>query len=94
MLLVTELPLPDPAISTVFQPTVDMAKSTIFSHEALVRGPIGGKHHTHGALFKLAREQGSADGLQVQCVIQSLKTWSELGQGGRVFVGIRIFRWI
>ena len=72
----------------VFQPIVSLSATTIFAHEALIRGPLGSPLHTPDALLKAAATEGLGYELECACAVAALQTWGQLKLPGRLFVNI------
>ncbi len=72
----------------VFQPIVSLGATSIFAHEALIRGPHGSPLHTPDALLKAAALEGLGYELECACAVAVLKTWGRLQAPGRLFINI------
>jgi len=75
-------------LSPVFQPIAKLADGMVYAHEALIRGPEGGRFYSPDALFAHASEETLTFELELTCLIVILQRWGELAQGGRLFVNI------
>lgn len=64
----------DKAITTVFQPVVNLATRTIVGYEALSRGPVGTELENPEVLFELARDFDLVWELEELC-IQNVLPW-------------------
>jgi diguanylate cyclase (GGDEF)-like protein len=80
--------LRDRALSSVFQPIVNMRDGSIYAHEALIRGPKGMPLHTPDALLAAARREGLLLDFEIACVSVALSQWAALRQPGRLFVNL------
>jgi EAL domain-containing protein (putative c-di-GMP-specific phosphodiesterase class I) len=69
-------------LHAVFQPIVDMANSSVFAHEGLIRGPADSVLHLPTALFRLASDAGITDQLEFRAVEVILG--SHQNHGGRL----------
>ena len=72
----------------VFQPIVNLEDASVYSHEALIRGPKGTALHSPDALLKAADVEGLGYEFENACVVSSIQTWSQLGAQGRLFVNV------
>lgn len=70
----------------VFQPIVDMQKSSIFGYEVLMRGPVGTSLHTPDSLLCTARRLGLLVELECQAAFSAIRAYGQLRLGGRLFV--------
>ncbi len=78
----------DRRLYPVFQPIGSLGATSVFAHEALIRGPQGSPLHTPDALLKAAAEEGLDYELEYACVVAALQTWGQLKRPGRLFVNI------
>ncbi|GAA0559249.1 hypothetical protein GCM10010172_47880 [Paractinoplanes ferrugineus] len=62
------------AVTTVFQPLVDLATGDLIGYEALTRGPEGTPWHTPDALFAAARAVGRETELDWVCRAVAFRT--------------------
>jgi len=76
------------ALYPVFQPIVALADASIFSHEALIRGPIGTSFHTPDFLLVAAVQEQLNFEFENTCVATALVRWGDLCESGRLFVNI------
>ncbi|TAH11436.1 MAG: EAL domain-containing protein [Curvibacter sp.] len=72
----------------VYQPIVNLADSTIYAHEALIRGPAGTPLHTPDCLLRAASEENLRFEFESACVVSTLRHWGLMRNGGRLFVNI------
>lgn len=72
----------------VFQPIVDLHKSSIFGYEALMRGPVGSTLHTPASLLSTARRLGHLVELECKAALSAIRTYGQLGLGERLFVNL------
>ena len=71
-----------------FQPIASLTDGSLFGHEALIRTPAGCKYTSPDLLFEAARQQGVHIELELECVRQSLRAWSEHASGGKLFLNM------
>ncbi|MBK9441842.1 MAG: phosphodiesterase [Comamonadaceae bacterium] len=72
----------------VFQPIVALGDGAIFSHEALIRGPVNTSFHTPDTLLLAAAHENLNSEFENHCVSVALDLWGSLNQPGRLFVNI------
>lgn len=72
----------------VFQPIVALCDGSIYSHEALIRGPVGTALAGPDALLAAAARESMNFEFENVCVAVALKRWGNLGQSGRLFVNV------
>ena len=72
----------------VFQPIVSLRDGAIYSHEALIRGPLDTLFHTPDALLTAAADESLNFEFENCCVTAALERWGELRESGRLFVNI------
>ena len=72
----------------VFQPIVSLRDGSIYSHEALIRGPEGTSFHTPDALLAAAAKERLNFEFESMSVIAALDRWGKLRESGRLFVNI------
>jgi diguanylate cyclase (GGDEF)-like protein len=72
----------------VFQPIVNLADSSIYAHEALIRGPQGTAMHTPDILLKAAAHEQLGYEFENACVVTAMKVWGGLSVPGRLFVNM------
>lgn len=75
-------------LDCVFQPIVSLRDGSIYSHEALIRGPQDTSFHTPDALLAAAARESLNIEFESACVIAALDRWGALFQTGRLFVNI------
>ena len=73
---------------SVFQPIVMLGDGSIYSHEALIRGPDNSQFHTPDTLLRAAAHENLNFEFESQCVSVALARWGTLGESGRLFVNI------
>ncbi len=71
------------AITTVFQPIVEMASAEIVGYEALARGPAGSPLERPDALFAAAAAAGRIADLDWLCRVTAVRTAMQAGLGRR-----------
>ena len=72
----------------VFQPIASLRDGSIYSHEALIRGPQGTSFHAPDALLAAAAWESLNFEFENCCVIAALGHWGKLRESGRLFVNI------
>ena len=72
----------------VFQPIVSLGDGAIFSHEALIRGPLNTSFHAPDTLLLAAAHEHINYEFENHCVSVALDLWGSLNQPGRLFVNI------
>jgi len=72
----------------VYQPIVSLLDGSIFSHEALIRGPQSSSFHAPDALLAAAAQESLNFEFENFCVIEALDRWGALSESGRLFVNI------
>jgi EAL domain-containing protein (putative c-di-GMP-specific phosphodiesterase class I)/GGDEF domain-containing protein len=72
----------------VYQPIASLKNSSIFAHEALIRGPQGTALQSPTALLKAAAREGLSFEFENACVISQLGRWGTLQNPGRLFVNV------
>jgi diguanylate cyclase (GGDEF)-like protein len=83
-----ECVLEELALYPVFQPILNLSKTGIYAHEALIRGPRGTALHTPDALLKAAAEEHLLFEFEYAAVSIALKTWGQIKAPGLLFVNI------
>ncbi len=78
----------DSAVSTVFQPVVDLETREIFGYEALTRGPKDTRFEMPGPMFALSDRAGVAADLDRLCRSTALRLWQQESGQGKVFVNV------
>jgi EAL domain-containing protein (putative c-di-GMP-specific phosphodiesterase class I) len=78
----------DSAVTTVFQPVVDLGTREVFGFEALTRGPKDSVFEMPRAMFALSLRVGVAVDLDRLCRDTALKSWGRSSGRGKVFVNI------
>ena len=76
------------ALYAVFQPIVSLRDGAIYSHEALIRGPVGSSFHTPDVLLAAAAHESLNYEFENFCVTTALRDWGALKESGRLFVNI------
>lgn len=78
----------DQAITTLFQPIIDLTNGSILGYEALSRGPAGTDIENPEVLFELARDFNLVWELESLC-IQNVRPWlSDVCQRGLLFFNV------
>lgn len=72
----------------VFQPIASLSDGAIFSHEALIRGPLNTDFHAPDALILAAAHENINYEFETHCVSVALDLWGNLNQPGRIFVNV------
>ncbi len=72
----------------VFQPIVSLRDGSMYSHEALIRGPQGTELHTPDALLAAAARENLNFEFENRCITAALDRWGALLEPGRLFVNI------
>lgn len=72
----------------VFQPIVSLRDGSIYSHEALIRGPQDTLLHAPDALLAAAAQESLNFEFENFCVTVALERWGALRESGRLFVNI------
>ena len=72
----------------VFQPILGLAESSVFAHEALIRGPQGTALQAPDALLRAATAEGISLEFELACVVVALKEWGQRKCKDRLFVNI------
>ncbi|RFO95746.1 diguanylate phosphodiesterase [Rhodoferax lacus] len=80
--------LHDKSIYPVFQPLVHLAKTGVYAHEALIRGPRGTPLHTPDALLRAAAEENLRFEFEYAALVCILTQWGLLKASGRLFVNV------
>ncbi|MGD9772832.1 EAL domain-containing protein [Diaphorobacter sp.] len=75
-------------LHSVFQPLANLRDGSIYSHEALIRGPAGSPLQSPDALLEQARHEHILHDFELMCVAQALTQWGAQSTPGRVFVNI------
>ncbi len=76
------------ALYPVYQPIVSLRDNSIYSHEALIRGPQNTVFHRPDALLSAATQESLNFEFECHCVIAALERWGNLTESGRLFVNI------
>ena len=72
----------------VFQPIVSLRDGSIFSHEALIRGPHETPFHMPDVLLTAAAQERLNFEFENHCVLVAFQRWGTLVEEGRLFVNI------
>jgi EAL domain-containing protein (putative c-di-GMP-specific phosphodiesterase class I)/GGDEF domain-containing protein len=78
----------DEAVSTVFQPVVDLETREILGYEALSRGPKDTRFEMPGPMFAMSDRAGVAADLDRLCRTHALRVWKSGAGHGKVFVNV------
>ncbi len=70
----------------VFQPIVDMARSTVLGYEALMRGPAGSALERPDDLLRVAKHCGLASELEIAACKGAIREFSALQLPGKLFL--------
>jgi EAL domain-containing protein (putative c-di-GMP-specific phosphodiesterase class I)/GGDEF domain-containing protein len=76
------------ALHPVFQPLVSLSDGSIYSHEALIRGPQNSSFHTPDTLLAAAVQENLNFEFETFCIAAALDRWGKLNECGRLFVNI------
>lgn len=76
------------ALTTVFQPIIDITHEKIIGYEALTRGPIDSDYVLPDILFQTATECGLLSELEILCRDIAIKKFVELKLTGKLFLNI------
>ena len=76
------------ALHPVFQPIVSLSDGSIYSHEALIRGPQNTSFHTPDTLLAAAAQENLNFEFENFCIAVALDRWGKLSECGRLFVNI------
>ena len=77
------------AISSVYEPIVDVGAKTVFGYEALARGPEGSDFHTPMALFQAAEGENLIFELDCLCRRSGIDGAEGLPSGTKLFLNVR-----
>ncbi|AMO36482.1 EAL domain-containing protein [Thauera humireducens] len=72
----------------VFQPIVDMARSTVLGYEALMRGPAGSALERPDDLLRVAKHCGLASELEIAACKGAIREFSALQLPGKLFLNL------
>jgi EAL domain-containing protein (putative c-di-GMP-specific phosphodiesterase class I)/GGDEF domain-containing protein len=72
----------------VFQPIVSLRDGSIFSHEALIRGPHETPFHMPDVLLAAAAQERLNFEFENHCALVAFQRWGTLVEEGRLFVNI------
>ncbi len=76
------------AVTTVFQPVVDLGSGAVVGYEALSRGPSGGEFESPRALFGVGERFGLAHDLDRVCWTSALRAVRDLPSRATMFVNV------
>ncbi|MGE3297959.1 MAG: GGDEF domain-containing protein [Porticoccaceae bacterium] len=76
------------ALTTVFQPIVDLTNSVVLGHEALIRGPQDSPLHSPIALFDAAQRSGRLMELDLLSRLCALRSYAAGGGEHKLFLNI------
>jgi len=78
------------AVTSVYQPIVDLDSGHVVAYEALARGPVGTRYEAPDRLFAAAEAQGLIVELDLACQAAALGGALEagLGQGTQLFLNV------
>lgn len=76
------------ALQAHYQPIVALKTGTVVAHESLIRGPVNSALHLPDALFRAARAEGLTAELEMACLREGLKSWTEHTQDKRLFLNL------
>jgi diguanylate cyclase (GGDEF)-like protein len=80
--------LEDKSLSALYQPIVNLDKSVVHAHEALIRGPRETPMYSPDALFQAADQEHLRFELEYAALSAILKNWGSHHAPGRLFVNI------
>lgn len=72
----------------MFQPIVSLRDGSIFSHEALIRGPHESSFHMPDVLLAAAAQERLNFEFESHCVMVAFQRWGKLVEEGRLFVNL------
>lgn len=78
----------DGGLYPLFQPVVNFRDGCIFAHEALIRGPAGGRLHTPASLLAAAARESSLPAFELHCAEVILAHWGRMREPGRLFLNM------
>jgi EAL domain-containing protein (putative c-di-GMP-specific phosphodiesterase class I) len=78
----------DAAVTTVFQPVVDLGTGEVLGFEALARGPKDSFFEMPKAMFALSLRVGVAVDLDRLCRETALRSWGRIPGQGKVFLNV------
>jgi len=78
----------DAAVTTVFQPVVDLGTREVLGFEALARGPKDSFFEMPKAMFALSLRVGVAVDLDRLCRDTALRSWGRVPGQGKVFLNV------
>lgn len=76
------------AVSTVFQPIVNIKRKEVFAYEALTRGPSDSPLHAPDALFEVAGKHQLTALLETLCLQTALQSWKGHALDTKLFVNV------
>ena len=76
------------SLYALYQPIINLEKSVVHAHEALIRGPRDTPLHTPDALFHAADQEHLRFELEYSALSAILKNWGSQHAPGRLFVNI------
>lgn len=77
------------AVTSVYEPIVDVASKTVFGYEALARGPEGSDFHSPSSLFQAAESEGLVFELDCLCRRSGIAGAEGLPAGTKLFLNVR-----
>jgi len=80
--------LDERSLTSVFQPIFGFREGRILGYEALVRGPEGSLIQTPGELFAAAIQEGVSAELNLLCIQEILRAFSERKIAGSLFLNV------
>lgn len=80
--------LDERSLTSVFQPIFGFREGRILGYEALVRGPEGSLIQTPGELFAAATQDGVSAELNLLCIQEILRAFSERKIAGSLFLNV------
>ena len=75
-------------LAFVFQPIVDLSRSTLFGYEALMRGPAGTPLEKPDDLLRIAKQCGLASTLEVDAAKGAIEAFAALQLQGKLFINL------
>lgn len=79
------------ALSSLFQPIMDLHHGDIIGYEGLIRGPVESELHMPQALFRAAERTDLLVRLEMLCIFTVMTQFIRLNLPGRLFVNISPF---
>lgn len=88
MLAMFDSVLQEGALTSLFQPIVDLGGGEILGYEGLIRGPSNSPLHAPTVLFEVARRYGRVSELESLCQRKHINNFIRLGLRGKLFLNM------